>query len=106
MRIRSARRYHFAGPGNYYGHLMHEASFTPVQYTPEQQHKLLEHGIGITNIVARPTRGETDITWEELQQGAGALHRRLQNIRSEERRVGKERRYKEWTKHTKNKGCK
>lgn len=78
----SARTGHnFAGPGNHFWRLLHESGLTPVQYRPEQERELLRHGLGITNVVARPTRGESDLSWDELVEGAKTLREKVKRLR-------------------------
>lgn len=73
--------HHFAGPGNHFWRLLHEAGFTPVQYRPEEERALLGHGLGITNLVARPSRGEDDLDWSEFEEGGAALRERVRRMR-------------------------
>lgn len=77
----AARNHHFAGPGNHFWKLLYEAGFTPRLFAPEEDAKLLSLGFGITNIVARATRGEGDLTWEELQKGGESLRIKVAQFR-------------------------
>jgi TDG/mug DNA glycosylase family protein len=52
---------HFANPRNDFWRLLHEAGFTPRLYTPQEQHALLELGLGLTNAASRTTRGSGDL---------------------------------------------
>lgn len=65
--------HNFAGPGNHFWRLLHESGLTPRQYKPAEEMSLLEQGLGITNIVSRASRGEADLTWEELLAGGETL---------------------------------
>jgi double-stranded uracil-DNA glycosylase len=67
------RGHHFARPGNRFWPAIHLAGFTPRLFTPGEDRKLLDHGLGITNVVARPTRAAAELTPEELREGAAAL---------------------------------
>ena len=67
------RGHHFARPGNRFWPAIHLAGFTPRLFTPDEDRQLLEHGLGITNVVARPTRTAAELTREELREGAAAL---------------------------------
>lgn len=69
--------HHFAGPGSHFWRLLAEAGFTPERWAPEQDVGLPALGIGVTNVVPRPTRGEQDLTWPELVSGAHALRVRI-----------------------------
>jgi TDG/mug DNA glycosylase family protein len=67
------RGHHFARPGNRFWPAIHLAGFTPRLFTPDEDRELLGHGLGITNVVARPTRAAAELTREELHEGAAAL---------------------------------
>jgi double-stranded uracil-DNA glycosylase len=69
----AARGHHFARPGNRFWPALHLAGLTPCRLTPDQDRELLSHGIGVTNIVARPTRVAAELGIEELREGAAAL---------------------------------
>lgn len=77
----AARSHHFAGPGNHFWKLLKAAGFTPRLFAPEEDTKLLSLGYGITNVVARPTRGEDGLTWDELQAGGEALRLQVAQLR-------------------------
>jgi TDG/mug DNA glycosylase family protein len=69
----AARGHHFARPGNRFWPALHRAGLTPRRLTPEQDRELLEYGIGVTNIVARPTRAAAELSVAELREGAAAI---------------------------------
>lgn len=77
----AALGHNFAGPGNHFWRLLHESGLTPVEYCPEEEQKLLQHGLGITNIVSRASRGEADLTWDELMEGAAVLREKIESLR-------------------------
>lgn len=52
---------HFANPRNDFWRLLHAAGFTSRLFAPEEQHELLELGIGLTNAARRTTRGSGDL---------------------------------------------
>jgi TDG/mug DNA glycosylase family protein len=60
-RVSAAAHAHFANPRNDFWRLLHEASFTPRLYAPDEQFALLELGIGLTNAAHRTTRGSGDL---------------------------------------------
>lgn len=49
----AATGHHFARPGNRFWPALHVSGFTSRQYRPDEQESLLDHGLGITNLVAR-----------------------------------------------------
>jgi TDG/mug DNA glycosylase family protein len=74
--LRSAEvGHHFARPGNRFWSTLYAAGFTPLRLSPEDDHQLLAHGVGVTNIAVRPTREAAQLTEEELREGAAELER-------------------------------
>jgi double-stranded uracil-DNA glycosylase len=69
----AARRHHFARPGNRFWPALHLAGLTPRQLTPDEDRDLLAFGLGVTNVVARPTRTAAELDATELRAGAAAL---------------------------------
>jgi len=64
---------HFARPGNRFWKVLYGARFTDALLEPAQQLRLLEFGIGITNLVARTTSTATELSSAELRRGAMRL---------------------------------
>lgn len=73
--------HNFAGPGNHFWRLLYESGLTPVHFAPKDERALLQHGLGITNIVTRASRSETDLTWDELLAGGETLRQRVETYR-------------------------
>lgn len=73
--------HHYSGPGNHFWKCMFLSGLTPVQMTAEEDFKLLELGIGFTNIVQRPTKGSADLTRKEIKDGCRILLEKLQKFR-------------------------
>ena len=73
----AAAGHHYAGPGNHFWPLLFESGLVGERLTYEDEVRVLEWGIGLTNMVARPSAGIADLTVEELLEGARALRRRL-----------------------------
>src|SRR3954465_3168780 len=72
--LRSAEvGHHFARPGNRFWPTLYAAGFTPRLLRPDEDAELPAHGIGVTNIAARPTRAAAELSREELRAGAGEL---------------------------------
>jgi TDG/mug DNA glycosylase family protein len=69
----AARGHHFARPGNRFWPALHAAGLTPRRLTPDEDRELLRYGIGVTNVVARPTRTAAELSAAELREGAAAL---------------------------------
>ena len=76
--IPSARtgRY-FANPRNRFWRAFNAAGLTPEPLGPETDHRMLEFGIGMTDVVKRPTAGVGDLKAADFRDGAAALRERL-----------------------------
>ncbi len=72
--LRSAEvGHHFARPGNRFWPTLHAAGFTPRLLGPQEDVLLPSFGIGVANIVSRPTRAAAELGTAELRDGAVAL---------------------------------
>jgi TDG/mug DNA glycosylase family protein len=72
--LRSAEvGHHFARPGNRFYPALHAAGITPRRFTPEDDGELPRYGVGITNLVDRPTRAADALSPTELRAGAARL---------------------------------
>jgi TDG/mug DNA glycosylase family protein len=69
--------HHFARPGNRFWKALHASGFTGSVVSPFDEQRLLERGIGITNIVERSTATADELSRDELRAGARALERRV-----------------------------
>lgn len=68
---------YYAGPGNHFYKLLHESGLTPRFVSFEEDYKLLQYGIGLTNIVARATRSAADLKRTEIKEGAKVVEEKL-----------------------------
>ncbi|ANZ14537.1 G/U mismatch-specific DNA glycosylase [Streptomyces noursei] len=73
--------HHFARPGNRFWPVLHAAGFTPRQLRPAEQGELLDHGLGITNVVARPTARADELTAQEYREGGRLLAEKVARLR-------------------------
>jgi double-stranded uracil-DNA glycosylase len=73
--------HHFARPGNRFWPTLYAAGFTPRLFQPHEERLLLEHGYGITNLVARASVGAAELTPEELAAGGKRLAARVRRYR-------------------------
>jgi TDG/mug DNA glycosylase family protein len=71
--LSASRGHHFARPGNRFWPALHAAGLTPRRLAPEEDGELPRYGLGVTNLVARPTRTAAELTPAELRVGAAAL---------------------------------
>jgi len=72
-----ATGHHFARPGNRFWPALFAAGFTDRRLDPAEQRVLLEHGLGITNLVPRTTAAADELTREELVAGRRRLEAKL-----------------------------
>lgn len=76
--IRSSETgHHFANPNNRFWKILFEAGLTPRKFEPVEDSKLLDLGMGITNIVSRPTKAADEITKEEYIEGREILKEKI-----------------------------
>lgn len=77
----AAAGHHYAGPGNLFWPLLYESGLVGERLTAHDDARTVEWGIGLTNMVARPSAGIADLTTDELTHGARSLRRRLLRYR-------------------------
>jgi TDG/mug DNA glycosylase family protein len=73
--------HHFASPGNPFWKLLHASGFTPVQLRPDEDARMLELGLGLTNVCPRPTRSAAELTRREYERGVRELARKVEALR-------------------------
>jgi TDG/mug DNA glycosylase family protein len=72
---------HFARPGNRFWKALHASGFTDRLLSPFEQSELIDHGCGLTNLVARATAAAAALDDAELRRGRGALKRKVARLR-------------------------
>lgn len=73
--------HNFAGRNNQFWRLLHDAGLTPELIQAENDKSILDHGYGLTNIVARASKSSSDLSWSELKEGALELRRKVELYR-------------------------
>jgi TDG/mug DNA glycosylase family protein len=73
--------HHFARPGNRFWPALHQAGFTPGQFSPFEEEKLLIYGYGIINIVEHATARADELTAEELAGGGALLEDKVRSFK-------------------------
>lgn len=73
----AAAGHHYAGPGNHFWPLLSESGLVGERLTSDDDARVLEWGIGLTNMAPRATRGVADLTLAELRAGARTLRAKL-----------------------------
>ncbi|MFF9815717.1 G/U mismatch-specific DNA glycosylase [Streptomyces sp. NPDC014006] len=77
----AATGHHFARPGNRFWPVLHLSGFTPRLLKPAEQHELPRYGLGITNVVARPTARADELSAEEYREGGLLLRAKVERLR-------------------------
>jgi TDG/mug DNA glycosylase family protein len=77
----AATGHHFARPGNRFWPALHRSGFTPRQLRPDEQAELLGYGLGITNVVDRPSARADELTRAELVAGGKQLADKVRRLR-------------------------
>ena len=80
LRSGAARR-HYAFRGNHFWPLLYRSGLIPEPLTFAEDERVLDYDIGLTNLVARTTRGQEDLTREEMAAGAEELRAKLLRYR-------------------------
>jgi TDG/mug DNA glycosylase family protein len=76
---RSARAGHYyAGRGNLFWPLLHDSGIVPELLDYRDDRRLIEFGIGLTDLVKRPTRGIEEIERHEFAEGRVLLAQKLE----------------------------
>ena len=73
--------HHYAHPGNRLWRVLFAVGITDRLYRPEEDARLLDLGIGFTNLCPQPTRRADELTREEIRAGSEALRAKLGRFR-------------------------
>lgn len=79
--VRSAQvGHHFAGHSNRFWKLLADSHLVPHQMNYWEDARLLEWGIGLTNLVPRPTTGIHELTQEDYRRGRITLLKKIERF--------------------------
>ncbi|HET9963476.1 MAG TPA: mismatch-specific DNA-glycosylase [Nitrospiraceae bacterium] len=73
--------HHYAGPSNRFWKLLYEARLVPEPITFREDARLLDWGLGLTNLVGRPTASSKGLTAEDYAAGRRDLMRKVRRWR-------------------------
>lgn len=76
----AAAGHHFARPGNRFWQALADSAMTPSLLSPYDEHRLPEYGIGLTDLVARTTARASELSEDELAEGAALLTRKVEQL--------------------------
>ncbi len=80
--LRSAQMgHHFASPGNPFWRLLYAARLVSEELKCEDDQRLGEFGLSITNVCARATRSAAELRSEEIKRGHQLLERKIRRVR-------------------------
>lgn len=72
---------YYDGPGNHFWKALFLSGFIPEPWSAQDDDKLLDLGIGFTNVVPRTTRGIADLSKQEIADGAKVLQEKLKEYK-------------------------
>lgn len=72
--------HHFARPGNRFWKVLARSGFTDGELAPTSDGRLVDVGLGVTNLVARATATAAELGRDELRLGAVALGERIEAV--------------------------
>jgi mismatch-specific thymine-DNA glycosylase len=76
---RSARVGHYyAGRGNEFWPLLYKSGVVPELLAHRDDKRMIEFGVGLTDLVKRPTRGEEELAREDFAEGRIVLSQKLE----------------------------
>ena len=73
--------HHFAGPSNRFWTLLHESGLIADRLTFRDDRSLPGIGLGLTNLVSRPTAGSADLNRDDFVRGERILRRKVRRLR-------------------------
>ncbi|WP_329083974.1 MULTISPECIES: G/U mismatch-specific DNA glycosylase [unclassified Streptosporangium] len=76
----AATGHHFARPGNRFWPALYRSGFTPRLLSPAEQDLLPSYGLGITNVVRRPSAQAAELSAEEFRAGGERLVRLVAEV--------------------------
>jgi len=72
--------HHFAGRRNPFWKLLSACGLIPIALTAEEEHRLAEFGMALTNVCDRTTASASELTREEIGHGMRRLRRKIRRF--------------------------
>lgn len=72
--------HHFASPGNPFWRLLHAARLVPVELKCEDDSRLVEFDLALTNLCQRATRSAAELSTAEMIAGRDKLARKIKRV--------------------------
>lgn len=73
--------HYYAGPGNLFWKCLFESGLTAELLRPQEDHRLLEFGLGVTDCVRRASRTASEVRASEFREAAPELIRLIERYR-------------------------
>lgn len=72
--------HYYAGRGNQFWNFLFEAGLTPVRLSPEEDHRMLEFGFGMTDLVKRWSNSASGLRAQDFREGVPLLKAKLRQV--------------------------
>jgi mismatch-specific thymine-DNA glycosylase len=72
--------HYYAGRNNVFWKLLYESGIVGEELTHNEDRRLIEFGVGLTDLVKRPTRGEEELSREEFAEGRVVLSQKFEQF--------------------------
>src|SRR5499427_7420650 len=72
--------HYYAGRGNQFWPMLYECGVVPEPFDYPDDRRIIEFGIGLTDLVKRPTRGVEELTREDYAEGRIVLSQKLEEF--------------------------
>ena len=79
--VSAERGHYYAKTGNDFWPLLHQARLIPEPLTYLDDARIVEHGVGLTDLVKRPSPGMADLSRQEMEAGVPRLRTKLRYFR-------------------------
>ena len=72
--------HHFASPGNPFWRLLYESRLIPIPLSCEEDHRLTEFSMAMTNLCPRASRSAAELRPAEIELGKQALAKKIRRV--------------------------
>lgn len=72
--------HHYSGTGNHFWTCLFSSRLIPEPFTADRDREVLQHGIGLCNVVSRTTASGQDLSSAEIREGCRRLVDKLQTL--------------------------
>jgi TDG/mug DNA glycosylase family protein len=72
--------HYYARPTNRFWWALHASGLLPVRLSPEEDYRIVEFGLALTDLVKRPTNSATEVCGAEFAAGRPALAAKIRRV--------------------------